>query len=340
MNDVLFPKMIDAISGGFAHCELMFDKMGRASDYRFLMVNALFEKQLNRDVESTIGETIRDVNPEIEQSWIDKIGSVVADNKPTSCNYFNSNTRKNYHVNVFAQTDNKFVILTEDIPTEIISIEEMTFQKGEYEELKAELILVNKKIEHQKRQKGQCEIECNIAKKKLANDDNHRLAFLATMSYEIRTPMNGILGFCELLKKSNITLEQQQDYIVILERFGNSMLIDLDVLASTFDPDLIRFEEIVQENIYSNLSVNEFAFLCNMSLSSFKRKFSEVYDVSPIKYIMTKKVQRASELLQVKENLISNIATDVGFKSVVTFNRFFKSYFGKSPSKFRMDETD
>ena len=118
------------------------------------------------------------------------------------------------------------------------------------------------------------------------------------------------------------------------------MLIELDYLTSLFKPNFMKFEEVIKKNIYSNISVNELAILCNMSLSSFKRKFAEIYIVSPIKYLMIIKLQKASELLEDKNNLISNIAHEVGFESLTAFNRSFKAYYGKAPSKFRLNEID
>jgi len=54
--------------------------------------------------------------------------------------------------------------------------------------------------------------------------DKLKSAFLANMSHEIRTPMNGILGFAQLLKEPNLTGEEQQTYISIIEKSGERML--------------------------------------------------------------------------------------------------------------------
>lgn len=54
--------------------------------------------------------------------------------------------------------------------------------------------------------------------------DKLKSSFLANMSHEIRTPMNGILGFAEILKEPNLTGEQQQEYICIIEKSGKRML--------------------------------------------------------------------------------------------------------------------
>ncbi len=64
-----------------------------------------------------------------------------------------------------------------------------------------------------------------IKSKELAEQSNRlKTAFLANMSHEIRTPMNGILGFAGLLKEPNLTGEDQQSYINLIERSGARML--------------------------------------------------------------------------------------------------------------------
>ena len=64
-----------------------------------------------------------------------------------------------------------------------------------------------------------------IKTKELAEEkDRLKSAFLANMSHEIRTPMNGILGFTELLKEPNLKLEEQQEYVRIIQESGIRML--------------------------------------------------------------------------------------------------------------------
>ena len=64
----------------------------------------------------------------------------------------------------------------------------------------------------------------NFAKQQAEESDRLKSAFLANMSHEIRTPMNGILGFSALLKEPDLTGEDQQKYIRIIEKSGARML--------------------------------------------------------------------------------------------------------------------
>lgn len=66
--------------------------------------------------------------------------------------------------------------------------------------------------------------ELMMAKEKAQESDRLKSAFLANMSHEIRTPMNGILGFSELLKEPNLSGDEQQAYIDIIEKSGTRLL--------------------------------------------------------------------------------------------------------------------
>ncbi len=107
------------------------------------------------------------------------------------------------------------------------------------------------------------------------------------------------------------------------------------LLHDMFTPTQLNFKDIVEKNIYQDLSMEELAHLCNMSLSSFKRKFKELFDEPPASYIRNKRLEKAAELLRVSENRIIEIAFDCGFSNTDMFSKSFKSKFGKSPSAYR-----
>ncbi len=102
------------------------------------------------------------------------------------------------------------------------------------------------------------------------------------------------------------------------------------ILGSRHDT---TFKKIIEGNVYSNLSIEEVAFLCNMSLSSFKRHFILKYGMSPGKWFQIQRLTRAKELLEKGNVKASEIYTDFGYENLSNFSAAFKSIFGVSPRK-------
>jgi len=165
-------------------------------------------------------------------------------------------------------------------------------------------------------------------------DYNLRKIEVNSLLEHFRESVSILLDHPELADESLIKTKLRE-FVLLMSKTVDAPS-ELDFLASMFKPHFIKFEEVIRNNQYANLSLDELAALCHMSLSSFKRKFQEVYNDSPIKYLSKKKLLKATELLKDKNNRISDIAYDVGFESLSTFNRAFKAQYGKSPSEYRL----
>lgn len=73
-------------------------------------------------------------------------------------------------------------------------------------------------------------------------------AFLANIFHEIRTPMNGILGMSELLKRSALS-EQQQENLKVIDKSSNHLLKIIE--------DLLNYSRLDAKDI--ELKINELA---------------------------------------------------------------------------------
>ncbi|MEI6091725.1 MAG: PAS domain S-box protein [bacterium] len=98
--------------------------------------------------------------------------------------------------------------------------------------------------------------ELLIAKEKAEESDQLKSAFIANMSHEIRTPMNGILGFTGLLKEPDLTNEEQNEYIDIIQKSGarlqniiNDLLEISRIESGQMDVNITEFNinELVEE---------------------------------------------------------------------------------------------
>ena len=128
-----------------------------------------------------------------------------------------------------------------------------------------------------------------------------------------------------------------KEFVLIISKIENAPS-SLDFLSAVFKPTQINFRKTVEQNIFSNLSLEQIASLVNLSLSTFKRKFSEVFNDTPNHYINQKKIERAIFKIQSSKESISQIAFDVGYDSLPTFNRNFKKVTGKSPTEFKLSQ--
>ncbi|CAL2103223.1 AraC family transcriptional regulator [Tenacibaculum sp. 190130A14a] len=167
------------------------------------------------------------------------------------------------------------------------------------------------------------------------NDYNVKQVQVDLMLDNFRQSIDILLDNPELVDDTMVKLKLKE-FIQLLVKSQNTPS-QLDFLAALFKPNEVEFKKVIQQNIYANLTIKELALLTHLSESSFKRKFKEVFDKSPKKYLTEKKVKRAAELLKSSKDRVSEIAYDVGFDSVSTFNRNFTSFFGKSPSDYRLN---
>lgn len=113
-----------------------------------------------------------------------------------------------------------------------------------------------------------------------------------------------------------------------------------EVLNQLFNPSAFQFKEVVQNNLFDDLSIQELAAIAGMSLSSFKRKFYEIFSTSPKVYINQQRIDRAKELLISSSLQISEIAYQVGFNELGYFSRIFSKQEGISPSQFKKNHLD
>lgn len=108
------------------------------------------------------------------------------------------------------------------------------------------------------------------------------------------------------------------------------------LLSEIFAPVNVKFKEAIEKNLFNQLSLEHLAFICSMSLSTFKREFKKAFGDTPARYIKHRRLQHAASLLHCSDDPISAIAYDSGFQDVTTFSANFSEKYAMSPSKYRL----
>ena len=126
-----------------------------------------------------------------------------------------------------------------------------------------------------------------------------------------------------------LVLKFEEIMLYLLNKYGSSFEYYLHSLISK---EVSPFKSIVESNVHSNLKLEEIAFLCNMSLSTFKRHFTNEYKEPPGKWLQDKRLQKAKELLQKGDLKASDIYLDIGYNNLSNFSVAFKKKFEMSPT--------
>jgi len=176
--------------------------------------------------------------------------------------------------------------------------------------------------------------EFDLSKSDFTFDFNIKQIEVDRLLANFKESIDILLDNPELADESIIKTKLKE--FVLLMAKSQDAPSQLDFLAALFKPLDIEFKSAIQHNLYANLSIDELARLCHLSTSSFKRKFKESFNASPKKYISQKKVEKAAALLKSESLRVSDIAYDVGFDSLATFNRNFSATYGLSPSEYRL----
>jgi AraC-like DNA-binding protein len=95
------------------------------------------------------------------------------------------------------------------------------------------------------------------------------------------------------------------------------------------------FQQKMEAHVQHKLSLEELAFLCHMSLSTFKRKFQQEFGSSPSKWFLKKRLEQAAYMLRIKQQSPSEVYLETGFESLSSFVQSFKKHFGITPQQYQ-----
>jgi len=174
--------------------------------------------------------------------------------------------------------------------------------------------------------------ELIAAKEKAEESERLKSAFLANMSHEIRTPMNGILGFAGLLKEPNLSGDEMQEYIEIIEKSGVRMLNIIDQIV-----DISKIEAGLMEVHIGDTNINEQIeyiykfFKAEVESKGMKLTYSVSFPEKEL-IISTDKEKIYAILINLVKNAIKysfDGSIEFGYSNLVINNRTFLQFFVK-----------
>ncbi|RBP85165.1 AraC family transcriptional regulator [Marinomonas rhizomae] len=94
----------------------------------------------------------------------------------------------------------------------------------------------------------------------------------------------------------------------------------------------------LHQQLNQEVRVEQLAEDANMSVSSFHHHFKAIAGSSPLQYLKRLRLLKAQMLLNQGHINVTQIALEVGYKSIHQFSRDYKRYFGAPPTKDKQRE--
>jgi transcriptional regulator GlxA family with amidase domain len=108
------------------------------------------------------------------------------------------------------------------------------------------------------------------------------------------------------------------------------------------DPELLRrllrAKDRMDAASHEEWPVPRLARVSRVSEAHFARSFKEAFGVPPHRYLLTRRIERATALLRDTDLSITEIAFQTGWASLGTFGRTFRDITGESPGELRARE--
>ena len=99
---------------------------------------------------------------------------------------------------------------------------------------------------------------------------------------------------------------------------------------------LLRAKDRMDAASHEDWPVRRLARVGGVSEAHFARSFKQVFGLPPHRYLLTRRIERATALLRDTDLSITEIAFRTGWESLGTFGRVFRDVTGESPSAIRV----
>src|ERR1700689_2309606 len=113
----------------------------------------------------------------------------------------------------------------------------------------------------------------------------------------------------------------------------------MSIDSTSQDPELLRrllrAKDRMDAASHEDWPVQRLSEVSRVSEAHFARSFKQAFGVPPHRYLLTRRIERATALLRDTDQPIIQIAFDTGWESLGTFGRTFRDVTGESPGAIR-----
>ena len=135
------------------------------------------------------------------------------------------------------------------------------------------------------------------------------------------------------LQRQILHTKFEEIMLYLTQKHGVGFLFNM---LSQPDDTSIRLKNVVENNRLNKLTLQELAFLCNMSISTFKRNFYNHYQQTPIKWFQEARLMHAAMLLSMQKKRPVDLYEEAGYETLSNFVQAFKKKYGVTPKQYQL----
>lgn len=217
-----YRQLFTAMSQGLAVHEAIMDSDGRMIDYRFIDVNASYEKVTGWKRDEIIGKTIKQVLPGVESVWLETFGRVVKTGVAEYLEDYAAGLKKYYGTFTYRIKQDRFAVLVTDVT---------------------------------ERRKMQEELKKTMQNLERSNKELEQFAFVA--SHDLQEPLRAVTGYIQLLEKKYLgRLDKDADRYLkeVVDGSGRMRALINDLLAfSRIESKVNELKEIDMNAVFDTV---------------------------------------------------------------------------------------
>lgn len=151
-------------------------------------------------------------------------------------------------------------------------------------------------------------------------------------------PDKSVLKLLEQIQ--NETVNKEEEFRFMCSLLTGQLLLGLKRQAETpfSQSSFLPVLRYINEQYTSDIELEYLAKLSGYSYDHFRHAFKQKTGMTPLKYILNKKVDHAKLLLTNSTICVADIAITCGFANISQFSVTFKKLTGRTPSEYRRDK--
>lgn len=158
------------------------------------------------------------------------------------------------------------------------------------------------------------------------NDKDVILNYLNNLVHEVENKDSNY----ELVCKSILTL-----FIIYISRNAKSNLL-ITTNPEKLNIECVKIKNYIDSHYSENITLDILSSLSYVNKFHLVHLFTKQMGISPINYLINKRIEEAKNLLTTTNHSIGAISTIVGFSNSSYFSQMFKKTTGTSPSSYKI----